>query len=143
MENELLLENRYAGIRLDQFNSLFLVQVFHQSHASERKQNKNAERKQKRINGNHNIRKKYMQGSDQSVHKWNTKTDMLLLSLFCHINNPDTSMHMYINFNTLLKAGSLMISFVLMDPPDLLPSVNLKPWEKENMKPVAQLNDFT
>ena len=85
-----------------------------------------------------------MQGSDQSVHKWNTKTDMRLLSLCCHINSPDTSMHMYINFNTLLKAGSLMISFFLMDPLDLLPSVRLKPWEKrESMKPVAQLDDFT
>ena len=53
-------------------------------------------------------------------------------------------MHMYINFNTLLKAGSLMISFFLMDPLDLLPSVRLKPWEKrESRKPVAQLDDFT
>ena len=41
---------------------------------------------------------------------------MRLLSLFCLINSPDISMHMYINFNTLLKAGSLMISFFLMDP---------------------------
>ena len=38
-----------------QLNSLFLVQFFHQSHASERKQNKNAVRKQKRINAYHNI----------------------------------------------------------------------------------------
>ena len=53
-------------VRLDQFKSLFLVQFFHQSHASERKQNKNAERKQKQIDANHNIRKEKMQGSDQS-----------------------------------------------------------------------------
>ena len=49
--------NFFMPVRLDQFNSLFLVQFFHQSHASERKQNKNAERKQKRIDANHNIRK--------------------------------------------------------------------------------------
>ena len=85
-----LLSNKFSStftvntVRPDQFNSLFLVQSFHQSHASERKQKKNAERKQKRIDANHNIRKEYMQGSDQSVHKWNTKTDMRLLSLFCH-----------------------------------------------------------
>ena len=36
--------------------------------------------------------------------------------IVCHINSPDTSMHMFINFNTLLEAGSLMISFFLMDP---------------------------
>ena len=51
-----------------------------------------------------------------AVHKWNTKTDMWLLLLFCHIKCPDTSMHMYINFNTLHEAGFLMISFFLMDP---------------------------
>ena len=84
-----------------------------------------------------------------AVHKWNTKTDMQLLSSFCHVNSPDISMHVNKNFNTLLKAGSLMITFFLMDPPpppppDLIPSVRLKPWEKkDSMKPVTQLDNFT
>ena len=41
---------------------------------------------------------------------------MRLLSLFCHINSPDISIHMYMNFNTLLEAGSLIFFFFLMDP---------------------------
>ena len=69
-----------------------------------------------------------MQGSDQSVRKWNIKTDVRLLSLFCHINSPDTSMHMYINFNTLLKAGSL----TLYHPPSQKSTVYGR-WKKASL----------
>ena len=57
----------FVTFLLYQFNSLFLVQIFHQSHASERTQNKNEERKQKRFDANHNKRKECMQWSDQSL----------------------------------------------------------------------------
>ena len=80
-----------------------------------------------------------------AVHKWNTKTNMQLLSLFCHINSPDISMHMNKNFNALLKAGSLIISFFLMDrprPPSIC-SFDHEAEKKESMKPVTHLDNFS
>ena len=56
---------------------------------------------------------------------------MQLLSLFCHINSPGISMHMNKNFNALLKAGSLMISFFLMDPTEPPPICSFEPMGEE------------
>ena len=118
MEKDFLL----FRIRLDQFNSSFLVQFFHQSHASERKQNKNVERKQKRIYVRSVCRGETSHlnsGSTYMEHQNRHATSVIVLSykqsryLNAHVHKLQHSARSRLFNDLFLPHGSPRISFHL------------------------------